>query len=66
MPNSVNSGIRKRDFTCEMASTMEVNRTLHRLGYGAEFTKIDWSSAYKVRNPNTTNTLNTHNCSTWG
>ena len=66
VPNSVNSGIRKRDFTCEMATTMEVNRTLHRLGYGTEFTKIDWSSAYKVCNPNTTYTLNTHNCSTWG
>ena len=47
LPGSVNSGIDKERFKTRMADTSEVLATLHRVGKDAEFTKIDWSSAYK-------------------
>ena len=47
LPGSVNSGIDKARFKTKMADTEEVLVTLHRVGKDAEFTKIDWSSAYK-------------------
>ena len=46
-PDSVNSGINKSRFSTKMADTREVLKTLHRIGRKAEFTKVDWSSAYK-------------------
>ena len=47
LPNSVNSGINKEDFRCPMADTKRVLETLHRIGKDAQFTKVDWASAYK-------------------
>ena len=47
MPGSVNSGIDKKKYSCSMADTGEILRVLHRLGKDVEFTKVDWTSAYK-------------------
>ena len=46
-PNSVNSGINKAKYSTKMADTREVLKTLYRVGRKAEFTKVDWTSAYK-------------------
>ena len=47
MPGSVNSGIDKKKFSTRMADTGEILKVLHRLGKDVEFTKVDWTSAYK-------------------
>ena len=47
LPGSVNSGIDKSKYYCSMADTEEVLKVLHRLGKDVEFTKVDWTSAYK-------------------
>ena len=47
LPGSVNSGIDGDKFSCSMADTEEILRVLHRLGKDVEFTKVDWTSAYK-------------------
>ena len=47
VPGSVNSGIDKKKYSCSMADTEEILRVLHRLGKDVEFTKVDWTSAYK-------------------
>ena len=46
-PRSVNSGIDKELFKCEMASLQKIAAILHRLKKPAWVTKIDWSDAYK-------------------
>ena len=47
LPGSVNSGIDKKKYSCNMADTEEILEVLHRLGKDVEFTKVDWTSAYK-------------------
>ena len=47
LPGSVNSGIDKSKYSTGMADTKEILKVLHRIGKDVEFTKVDWTSAYK-------------------
>ena len=46
-PISMNAGINKKDWPSKMSTFRDVNEVLWSIGYGAEFAKVDWSSAYK-------------------
>ena len=46
-PNSVNSGIDKKEFPAFMAGTKDVLHLIYKVGREAEFCKADWNSAYK-------------------
>ena len=47
LPNSVNSGIDNKQFSCTMASLNDLCRVLHSIGAPAVGAKSDWKSAYK-------------------
>lgn len=47
IPNSVNSGIDKSLYNCQMANISDICKVLHRIGAPAVGAKSDWQSAYK-------------------
>merc|ERR1711923_669463 len=46
-PLSVNAGINKEEYPAKMSNTASMLEVLDQVGAPAEFSKIDWVSAYK-------------------